>query len=43
MKEGKESFNPFAGKKSGKEDMDRGKGKRKKSKRMKMRMTKGRD
>jgi hypothetical protein len=36
MKEGKESFNPFAGGKSGKEDEGRGKGKRKKSKRKSM-------
>ena len=33
MKEGRESFNPFAGKKGGKEDEGRDEGKRKKSKR----------
>lgn len=43
MKEGRESFNPFAGKKGGKEDEGRKeKGKRKKSKRKGMRMMKGR-
>jgi hypothetical protein len=36
MKEGKESFNPFAGKKAGKEEEGRGKGKRKKGKRKAM-------
>jgi hypothetical protein len=44
MKEGAKGFNPFAGKKSGKEDEGRDKGERKKSKRKKsgMRMAKGR-